>query len=89
MSTTLSLNISLLTLGDCTQHEDAGLFDDPVRVEKQAFEEGQEMRKQLIPKHVGQHIERCSRTLPCRGRFDPYFLRFPARPDVTLKMRIC
>lgn len=89
MSTTLSLNISLLTLGDGTQHQDAGLFDDPVRVEKQAFEEGQEMRKQLIPEHVGQHIERCSRTLPCGGRFDPYFLRFPARPDVTLKMRIC
>lgn len=60
MSTTVLLKITLLTLSDCTQHEDARLFDDPIGVEKQAFEEGEEMRKQLIPKHVGENIERCS-----------------------------
>lgn len=64
----LSLSLALLTLSNGTQHEDAGLLDDPVGVEKQAFEEGEEMRKQLIPKHVGENVERRSRTLPWRRR---------------------
>lgn len=83
MTTTILLKITLLTLSDCTQHKDARLFDDPVRVEKQAFEEGEEMRKQFIPKHVGENIERCSRTLPWKGRLYQCFLTFRACSDVT------
>lgn len=33
----------ILTLGDGPQDEDAGLFDDPIRVEQQPFEQGEEM----------------------------------------------
>lgn len=58
----------ILTLSDSPQDEDAGLFDDPVRVEQQPFEQGEEMGQQLVTEHVGENVERRRRTLPWRRR---------------------
>lgn len=66
--TNITLSARSLTLSNSSQHKDARLFDDPVMVEKQAFEKREEMRKEIIAKHVGENVERCSRTLPWRAR---------------------
>lgn len=53
-----------LTLSNSPEHQDAGLLDDPIGMEKQAFEQGEEMRQQLFTKHISKNIESGSRTLP-------------------------
>ena len=68
--TTVNCSLLSLTLSDSSQHEDARLLDDPVRVEEQSFEQRQEMWEQLLTEHVGKNIQSRSGTLPCRGK-DP------------------
>lgn len=42
------------------QDQNSRLFDDPVGVEEQAFEQGQQVRQQIIAEDVGEHIQGCS-----------------------------
>ncbi|TNN34905.1 hypothetical protein EYF80_054929 [Liparis tanakae] len=49
---------------DSPQHQDAGLFDDPLGMEEQLLEKRQEVQQQIVPEHVGQHVQRCGGTLP-------------------------
>lgn len=53
----------VLTFGDGSQHEDAGFFDDPLGVEEQLFEQGEDVKQQLVPEDISQHVQSCSGTL--------------------------
>lgn len=57
------IDFLVLTLSDGPQHQDARLLGDPVRGEEKALEQGQQVRQQLVSEHIGQHIQRCRRTL--------------------------
>lgn len=57
-------SLRLLTFSYSPQHEDAGLFNDPLGMEEQLFEKGQEVQQQIVLEHVGQHVQCCGGTLP-------------------------
>lgn len=40
-----------------SQNQDAGLLDDPVVVEEQLFQQGEEVRQQVVTEHVGQNVQ--------------------------------
>ena len=78
-----------LTLSNGPEHQDARLLDDPVRVEKQAFQEGKEMWQQVVTEHIGQHIQGCSRTLSYTQEKNLYknivFLKLLSRQHLSVK----
>lgn len=49
----------LLTFSYRPQHKDAGLFNYPLWMEQQLFEQRQDVQQQVVPEHVGQHVQRC------------------------------
>lgn len=49
--------LPILTFSYSPKHEDARLFNHPVRMEEQFFQQGQNMEQQFIPEHIGQHIQ--------------------------------
>lgn len=53
-------DLVIVTFGDGPQDQNSRLFDDPVGVEEQAFQQGQQMRQQIITEHVGENIQSCS-----------------------------